>query len=93
MISKQEGKKIFKQFFDGFDNKGLKRIDFLIKENKDGSTVLFEISTWSKGQDFDYSYIILDQNKAVVYDASNGGYENKNILYNMFDNINSIQYY
>lgn len=93
MISKSEGQKIFKQFFDGFDNKGLKRIDFLVKTNNDGSTVLFEISTWSKGQDFDYSYIILDQNKNIVYDASNGGYTNTNILYNMFENINSIQYY
>lgn len=93
MISKSEGKKIFKKFFEGFNTKGLKRIDFLVKENKDGSTVLFEISTWSKGQDYDYSYIILDQNKTVVYDEANGGYTNTNILYNMFDNINSIQYY
>lgn len=93
MISKKEAKDIFKKFFEGFNSRGLKRIDFLVKENKDGSTVLFEISTWTKGQDFDYSYIVLDKDKNIVYDASNGGYTNTNILYNMFENINSIQYY
>ena len=85
--------KIFKDFYKEFDTKGLKRIGFFTKENKDGSKVLFEISTWDKGKTFDYSYIILDKNNNIVYDEADGEYKNKQMVLNIYNNINKIKTY
>lgn len=85
--------KIFNNFYKEFDNKGCKKIKFLTKENRDGSKVLFEISTWDNEKTYDYSYIILDKNNNIVYDEADGGFKIYQNVLNIYNNINKIKTY
>lgn len=66
-------KKIFDEYFKDFDTKGLKTIKPLIRYFKDGFYVYFEIQQWKGESNFDYTYIIVDEDGQVIKDEANGG--------------------
>ena len=71
---KKDIRSIFKKYWEGLNTRGYKEIDLLSKE-VNGMLVLCHIGQWTEEKvknTFDYDIIILDEEKNVVYDESNG---------------------
>ena len=68
-------KRIFDEYYKGFDTKGLRTISTAIKKFKDNFVVYFEIQQWKENKEknlFDYTYIVVDENDNVVEDEADG---------------------
>jgi len=94
-LSKTECKQIWEQSIEGLNLKGYSTIDFLTKENPDGSIVIFHVGQWKEERTagtFDYDMLILDKDNNIVYDESNGELK-KGRVYEVYESINGIKYY
>ena len=86
---KYQAKAIMKEFYKDTSPRGLKTEELLIKENADGSTLIFEIS--SMEGDVGYTWVMLDGNGNIVCDE--GDSAGFNYCHELFDSINEIRYW
>lgn len=78
-----------KEFYKDTRERGTKTEEILIKENTDGSTVIFEICSF-RGE-YGYGFIILDNDGNIVCDEGDGC--GLHTCYERYHNINEIRYW
>lgn len=95
-LNENQCKEIFYDFYNDFEySKDYKTIEFLFKENKDKSIIIFHIGQWNNEKEnntFDYDMLIINTDNEVIYDESNGELK-KEKIYEYFNNVNDMKQY
>ena len=86
---KYQAKALMKEFYKDTRERGTKTEELLIKENSDGSTLIFEICSFMG--EYGYGWIMLDTDGNIVCDEGDGCA--LPICYSRFHEINEIIYW
>ena len=89
-MTKTKAKKILNKFYKATKPKGLKSIDLKIVE-KDGKILIFDLMRFKNERNFDYSYLIIEDNK-IVFDCADGE-KSKAEIFEIFQSIDINQKY